>query len=312
MRGTVSNKLEDFLEQVNIAAAEAKKNQVQYTPELVRGNLEKLAVFIGQGPTLNFVENRVLAKEDSQHDHNVSVRVYSPSTTEKLPVLVHFHGGGHMCGNVNLYDPISRKLARQCKCIVICVEYRLAPEHPYPAGLNDCEQVLIHYKKLLTGLNFSEQVYIIGDSAGGAICTSLAMRSLHNPAIKIDKQLLIYPSVDYTMRLPSVEENGTGFLLEKPRIQWYFDNYFRGGQSRIEASPLYNIHNKIPPTMIITAGCDPLRDEGRAYYQALQNAGIVVEHHHFEGMIHAYMLLDSLVSDECQKTYQLISDAIQA
>ncbi len=316
MRGTVSEKLSGFLEQVNIAAEEARQNNIAYIPEVVRGNLDKLAAFIPQGPELAFVEDRVFKAAT----HNISARVYSPvqatensvSNAKKLPVLLHFHGGGHMCGSVDLYDPISRKLAVQGHCIVICVEYRLAPEYPYPAGLDDCEYALINYKEILTGLNFNEQVYILGDSAGGAICTSLSMRAAHNSAIKIDKQILVYPSVDYSMRLPSIDENGDRFLLEKPRIIWYFENYFQSNESRIEVSPLYNMHKNIAPSLVITAGCDPLRDEGLAYVEALEQSGNKVEHHHFSGMIHAYMLLESMVESECAQTYQYITNFIKA
>ncbi len=303
MRGIVSTALEDFLNQVNIAATEAKKNNIEYTPSLVRGNLNKLAAYIEPGPELAVVHNRVFK---STH-YDIPVRVYSPSPTESLPVLLHFHGGGHMCGSIELYDPISRKIAEQARCIVICVDYRLAPEHPYPAGVDDCEYALTHYQEVLDGFAFSDRVYVLGDSAGGAICTTLANRAAQNPAINIDKQVLIYPSVDYTMRLPSVVENGSGFLLEQARVAWYFDNYFQHNESRIDVSPLYNIAPTLPQTLVITAGCDPLRDEGFAYVQAMKTQGMPVEHHHFNGMIHAYMLLERLVSDECAQSYQIIS-----
>lgn len=307
MRGIVDEKLTDFLAQVNISAAEAKKNKVQYTPELVRENLNKLATFLEKGPELAFVEDRTF----STNSHNIPARIYSPSLTEKLPVLLHFHGGGHMCGNVELYDPISRKIAHQAQCIVICVDYRLAPEYPYPAGVNDCEHALIHYKDVLHGLNYNEQIYTLGDSAGGAICTTLAMRIKQNPSIKIDKQILIYPSVDYTVSMSSVDENGFGLLLEKPRITWYFDHYFQHNETLIDVSPLYHPHPKIPQTLVITAGCDPLRDEGLAYVKVLQDLEVPVEHHHFDGMIHAYMLMERLVESECEDSYEIIADYIK-
>lgn len=307
MRGIVDKKLEDFLAQVDIAAAEAKKNKVQYTPELVRENLKKLAIFLEDGPELAFVEDRTF----STNNHDIPARIYSPSLTEKLPVLLHFHGGGHMCGNVELYDPISRKIAHQAQCIVICVDYKLAPEHPYPAGVNDCEYALIHYKDVLQGLNYNEKIYTLGDSAGGAICTTLAMRIKHNSSIKIDKQILIYPSVDYTMSMPSIDQNGSGFLLEKPRITWYFDHYFQHNEASIDVSPLYHPHPRIPQTLVITAGCNPLRDEGLAYVKVLQDLEIPVEHYQFNGMIHAYMLMERLVESECQYSYEIIADYIK-
>ena len=157
MRGIVSEKLTEFLTQVNIAAAEAKQNNIQYTPELVRGNLEKLAAFLPKGAELAFVDNRTLVAAT----HEIPVRVYSPAPDKKLPVVIHLHGGGHMCGSVELYDPISRRVALEANCIVICVDYRLAPEHPYPAGIDDCQYAIIHYKDVLQGVKYSDQLLYI-------------------------------------------------------------------------------------------------------------------------------------------------------
>ncbi|MEC4725161.1 alpha/beta hydrolase [Shewanella sp. D64] len=331
MRGIISPKLEGFLEQANTALAESKRNKVEWTPTLIRGNLDKLAALMSESVAVEFIENRAFEYEGRQ----LQARVYSPAPDEKLPVILHFHGGGHMCGSVELYDPISRHLAKTAHCVVICVEYRLAPEHPYPAGIHDCQHALIHYKQVLENIGHNDTVAIVGDSAGGAICTTLTMNSLKNSAIKIDKQILIYPSVDYTMSSPSMQSNGTGFLLEQDKIRWYFQQYFidslRSDAKSIpstnsitnanseqgvsheqiikQASPLFGpFSNKMPETLIFTAGCDPLRDEGLAYAHALHEAGVKVEHHQFDGLIHAYMLLHDLVKDECQQTYAHISE----
>lgn len=308
MRGIISPKLNDFIAQANIAAAEAKKSGVLFTPSLVRGNLDKLAVFIGEGPTLAHV------KEDTfiTPTHNIPVRIYSPSPDQALPVVLHFHGGGHMCGDIKLYDAISRKIAKAGHCIVIAVDYRLAPEHPYPAGIEDCQYALTHYKTLLTDINFNEQLIIAGDSAGGAICTTLASNNINNVAVKINKQILIYPSVDYTLSYPSIKENGAGYLLETSKVVWYFDNYFKHNEDRQAASPLFMpMAASMPETLIFTGGCDPLKDEGNAYGDALIQLGVKVEQHTFDGMIHAYMLLYSLVKEECERTYQLIGEFIK-
>ena len=311
MRGNVSENLKPFLNDVNTAIREAKLQKVEFTPDIVRANLEKLSVFIGQGPDLPFVSNSAFELNDRQ----IPVRIYHPAPTEHLPVILHFHGGGHMCGSIDLYDTISRKIAKRTHCIVICVEYRLAPEHPYPAGIDDCQHALIHYQQVLKKLNFNDKIFILGDSAGGAICTTLTMNSLSNPVIRIDKQILIYPSVDYTMCTDSIAENGEGFLLEQGRIIWYFQQYFQTDNLHSEtvrkASPLLGRFSaEMPETLIITAGCDPLRDEGNIYLKTLKSSAVKVTHYQFDEMIHAYMLLDSLVKDECDKTYQMISDFV--
>lgn len=308
MRGVISEKLKGFIEQANIGAKQAKADGIELSPSLVRENIEKLAVFIGQGPELAYVKKNMLVTPT----HNIDVRIYSPSPEQSLPVVLHYHGGGHMCGNIALYDTISRKIAKHGNCIVIAVEYRLAPEFPYPAGIDDCQFALVHYQSLLTEVKYNEQLIIAGDSGGGAICTTLASKNISNPNVKINKQVLIYPSVDYSMSSPSIEENGSGFLLEKEKIVWYFKNYFQHNEPYKKVSPLFMpMNHTMPETFIVTAGCDPLRDEGLAYGEALRQQGVKVEQHSFDGLIHAYMLLDSLVAEECEQTYQLIGEFIR-
>lgn len=306
MRGTVSPKLTDFLALANSNIALAKQNNIQFTPTILRENLNKLGALMSDAPALSYITDKTLTLAD----RSIPVRVYSPAPNNALPVLLHFHGGGHMCGSVDLYDPICRHLASIAQCVVMSVEYRLAPEYPYPAGIDDCEYALIHYAELLDDVKYLPEITIIGDSAGGAICTSLSMKSLTDKRINIDQQILIYPSVDYTLTSPSLDSNGTGFLLETTRIKWYFDQYFQSTDADIikQASPLFGAMSaQLPKTLIFTAGCDPLRDEGIAYAKALTAAGVEVEHHSFDGMIHAYMLLHDIVKDECMKTYHYIA-----
>ncbi len=312
MRGIVSPKLVSFLEKANENIAQAKSTGQGFSKDLVRQGLNDLAPLIGSGPSIQVVKNSYLATPS----HNLAVRIYNPAPNDSLPVLLHFHGGGHMCGSIDLYDAISRKLALAAKAIVICIDYRLAPEHPYPAGLSDCQQLLENYQSLLFDMKHSKHLYIAGDSAGGAICASLVMNNQHNDLINIDKQILIYPSVDYTMSSVSINENGQGFLLEKHKVSWYFQQYFQVAELSCikvkQASPLLGEFSaNMPKTLVITAGCDPLRDEGIAYVNALMEAGVYVTHHSFEGMIHAYMLLNNLVQDECSLTYSMISDFLK-
>lgn len=317
MRGIISPKLAPFLEQANSAIAAAKATGQGFSAELVRQGLDNLAPLIGSGPHMHIVKNSYLATPS----HNIPVRIYNPAPNDVLPVLLHFHGGGHMCGSIELYDAISRKLALAAQAIVICVDYRLAPEHPYPAGLDDCQQLLLQYKSLLFDMKHSDELFIAGDSAGGALCTSLVMNNQSNESVKITKQILIYPSVDYTMSSVSIEENGQGFLLEKDKVHWYFEQYFQLSDSVntetaqakiVKASPLFGLFSSdMPSTLIITAGCDPLRDEGLNYANSLSEAGVTVQHYSFSGMTHAYMLLNELVSDECLATYRLISEFVK-
>ncbi|MBA6254374.1 alpha/beta hydrolase fold domain-containing protein [Colwellia sp. MB3u-55] len=137
-----------------------------------------------------------------------------------------------------------------------------------------------------------------------------AVQCKQDKRLRIDKQILIYPSVDYTGQQPSFTENGSDFLLEQDKITWYFNQYFKASDNRKTASPLYGeISKTLPETLIITAGCDPLRGEGLAYAKALKAVGVAV-HHQLDGLTHAYMLLDALVEEECQQTFQLVANFI--
>jgi len=322
MRGTVSEKLTPLLEQVNIAIAQAKASGAAFEPSVIRQNLANLSAYMIPGPEVAVVKNSTLMI----NGQSITLRIYHPAPEKALPVLLHFHGGGHMCGSAELYDPISRELAIAANAIVICLDYRLAPEHPYPCGLNDCQYLLENYQSLLQGYRYNEQLYIAGDSAGGAICTSLVMNNIDNPAIKIAKQILLYPSVDYTMSCPSVTENGQGFLLEADKIRWYFEQYFNlkdvalsadrnsnspASQVITKASPLFGaFDSRMPSTLVITAGCDPLRDEGVLYAEKAKQAGVSVEHFQFDDLIHAYMLLSKLIPEQYQQTYRIIKQFI--
>jgi len=308
MRGIPSPKLHGFIELANFAADKFKASGVTLTPSLVRESLEKLGQFLGEGPKLDYVEEKLLTTPNFE----MPVRVYSPAPNEELPVVVHYHGGGHMCGNIALYDSISRKIAKAGHCVVIAIEYRLAPEFPYPCAIEDSQYALEHYKEVLQGVKFNQQLIIVGDSAGGAICTTLASNNIDNDKVKINKQILIYPSVDYTFSSPSIDENGTGFLLETDKIDWYFNHYFQKNEDDKKCSPLFMpMSATMPETLVFTAGCDPLKDEGIAYAKALSQVGVKVKQHTFDGMIHAYMILDSLVPQECEETYQMIGEFIR-
>lgn len=312
MRGTVSHDLEEFLAQVSASAAQARADGVEITPQLTRQNLENLSAFIPHGPDIELVKDVTLVTPT----HQINTRLYHPAPQQSLGVILHFHGGGHMCGSLDLYDPHCRELAQRTQSIVISIDYRLAPEHPYPSGIDDCQYALLHYHKLLDSINYDKhQLSISGDSAGGAICTSLVMKNIESPQVKINNQILIYPSVDYTLSTESFSSNGQGYLLEAAKVRWYFDAYFAQHKDDMafkrNASPLFGSFSaNMPKTLVVTAGCDPLRDEGLAYVEKVKQAGAMVSHHHFDGMIHAYMLLHNLVPQQCQETYEVISQFV--
>ena len=310
--GGVAEALAPLLVQVNDAIAAAKAAQIPFSPEVVRANLDKLAVFGGEPEPLAYVRDTALTLDG----RDIPLRVYSPAPDEALPVFVYFHGGGHMCGSVALYDPICRRLAARTRCVVVSVEYRLAPEHAYPAGLDDAYAVTVGYRKVLTSLGdleFGEQLILGGDSAGASITAVLGLRSQEDPELAFDAQVLIYPCVDYSMSSPSMTTLGRGYLLEQDKVAWYFDNYFQHGEDRRAMSPLFASYDtRLPPALVLTAGFDPLCDEGRAYAERLAAAGVPVTHHHHPRMIHAFFNLYTLVPGECELVYRQVRDFIRA
>ncbi|NVK26295.1 MAG: alpha/beta hydrolase [Gammaproteobacteria bacterium] len=308
MRGQLAPHLQDFIDSVNQLILQAKNDGVVPTPEMAREKLAALSSLNTSVPDISYSEERMLVTDET----SVPVRVYSANPNDSLPVVIYFHGGGHMCGDVELYDPMCRKIALASECHLISVDYRLSPEFPYPAGLEDAKAVVQNYQSVLSPLQSNERVIIAGDSAGGAICASLSMAKANGEELKIDQQVLIYPSLDYTLSQPSIEENGTGYFLEKPRIQWYFDNYFLNNEDRKLASPLFGtINEKIPNTLVVTAGYDPLRDEALAYSKLLQGAGVENQHHQFKHMIHAFMNIEDLVPNECAELFETIGQFIK-
>ena len=256
-------------------------------------------------PDISWVQDDIVYTDD----FDVPVRIYHPKPSQEYPVLIYFHGGGHMGGSVTVYDPICRKLAQASGHIVVSVDYRLAPECPYPAGLNDAIGVVNNIWKTLDDrhLRYKRILSIGGDSAGGAIASSVAAITQSDPKVDIKSQILIYPSLDYTMSTFSIKENAEGYLLSKEKIAWYFDNYFQHDEDRSKASALFaNFSDKLPNTLLFTAEFCPLRDEGLLYIDKLKQVGAQAEHVHFEDMIHAFLNLEDIVPQACETVYTRI------
>ncbi|KII75656.1 alpha/beta hydrolase [Vibrio renipiscarius] len=303
----VSPKLQTWLENFNIAVGQLIENGFKPTATNAREGLANLTKgLVTDIPAVAWVQDDLVAGEA----YNVPVRIYHPGPETALPVLVYYHGGGHMAGSVTVYDPICRKLALATKHIVVAVDYRLAPECPYPAGIVDAYTVVSNLWATLDGreLKYLPTLSIAGDSGGGALVASVSAQAQFDENVSITKQVMLYPSLDYTMDSASMEENATGYLLQKGKIAWYFDNYFHNNEDRREASPLYQpMTAQLPATLMMTAEFCPLRDEGIAYAEMAQSAGAHVEHYHFNDMIHTFLNMEDLVKEECDTVYQKIS-----
>ena len=301
---TLNKNLSDWLKNFNeVVLPSVVKAGFKPTPVNAREGLANLTrEYVTDVPDIPQVVDDIILTDD----YNVPVRIYNPAPEVKLPVAIFMHGGGHMAGSVTVYDPICRKLAVAARHIIVSIEYRRSPENPYPAGLNDAVNSVKNVWNVLNErkLNYKKELSLIGDSGGAALVASISMFFQYDSEIEIKKQVLIYPSLDYTMSFPSYEKYRDGFLIHASKIKWYFENYFQNSEDRKKASPLWNdITNAIPNTLIFTAEYDPLHDEGVEYMNALTKAGVSVKHYNMQDMIHTFLMMEDLVKEACSFVY---------
>jgi acetyl esterase len=215
--------------------------------------------------------------------------VYTPDGDGPFPALVYLHGGEWTLGTLETYDSTCRALANDGECVVVSVDYRLAPEHPFPAAVHDAVAAAKWVAANSVEVGGDGRIAVAGDSAGGTLAAvvSLAARDFDGP--KIDYQLLIYPATSAERDWPSYEENGTGYYLETADVEYYRRQYFADSLHAynryafpMEARDL----SGLPPATVVTCEFDPLRDEGDAYAERLASAGVPVVHRRYEGLIH--------------------------
>jgi acetyl esterase/lipase len=242
----------------------------------------------------------------------IPIRVYTPhgGAARPRPIVVYFHGGGFVLGSLDSHDGICRGLAVGAEAIVVSVDYRLAPEHRYPAGPADAiaaTRWVLANAEALGG--DPARVAVAGDSAGGNLA-ALAALACRGDARRPCFQLLAYPATDLTRSHPSHRLFATGFLLTAPLMQWYVEAYADDAQQREPgASPMFVDELRgTPPAVVLTGGFDPLRDEGAAYVDRLRAAGVTAELRQYDGLIHGFLSMSGAI-DEARVAFD---DAVQA
>jgi acetyl esterase len=233
----------------------------------------------------------VFAVDDYDAD-GVPVRVYRPSPDPDLPVVMYFHGGGWTIGTVEQFDPILRQVANATNAIVVAPDYRLAPEHPFPAALDDCWTALgWTAKNASTFGGDGTRLAVMGDSAGGNLSAVCALQARDAGGPELALQVLIYPVTDCDFTTSSYQENAEGYLLGADQMRWFFRCYTRGDVDptdwRICPLRARDVAG-VAPALVFTAEFDPLRDEGEAYARRLLEAGVPVQKRRYDGMIHAF------------------------
>ncbi|MEY3575369.1 MAG: hypothetical protein RLZZ88_512 [Actinomycetota bacterium] len=230
----------------------------------------------------------------------VRCRLYRSTDDSAAPLLIYYHGGGWVIGDLESHDDICRKLARDAKCSVIAVDYRLAPEHPAPASHEDCIAATKWIFANATSLAVDPaRIAIGGDSAGGNLSAVVSMHAGVKPVF----QLLVYPATDMRMGQVSHRENAQGYLLTEDSMKWFIGHYLQGDDTK-RNDPLYSpllsddaTLKKSPPTLVITAEYDPLRDEGEEYAARLNSVGVPASVVRFRGQIHAFFGMSELLDD---------------
>jgi acetyl esterase len=233
----------------------------------------------------------------------VGVRSYTPAAEGDLPLVVFFHGGGWVIGSLETHDGVCRALANRVPCRVLAVDYRLAPEHRFPAALEDCWTVS------RWALEQGSPVAVAGDSAGGNLAAAVALRA-RAAGLPLAFQLLIYPVTDHHFGTESYSANATGFGLTEAGMRWYWNHYLGGGDGGDpEASPLRETDLAgAAPALVVVCEYDPLRDEGVAYAERLRAAGVPVRLSEYEGMIHGFLRMPAVID----RTQALLDESAQA
>ncbi|MFB6267780.1 MAG: alpha/beta hydrolase [Halodesulfurarchaeum sp.] len=245
-----------------------------------------------EGPAVGDVTDREVPGFDD--GPAVPVRIYEPDTEGPAPTVVFFHGGGFVIGDLESHDVLCRHLVRESDAIVVSVDYRRAPEHPFPAALEDAYAAAEWVADDPDALHSDGHLAVMGDSAGATLAAGVSRMARDWGGPAIDRQVLVYPSVSPAEDWDSRQENAEGYYLEEGDIEWFFECYYG---SRVHTANPYGFplvadeHAGLPETTVVTAGFDPLRDEGIAYVEALREDGVDVTHHHYEDMIHGFVTM---------------------
>lgn len=245
----------------------------------------------------------------------VPIRIYRPESGGKLPTVVFFHGGGWAVGSLQTHDAICREFCARIEAVVVSVDYRLAPENPFPAGLEDSIAATRWAGNRIAALGGdAERLVVAGDSAGGNLATVVAQRFVETGGPKLAAQLLIYPATDMSRDYPSRGAFASGYFLDRRALTLFSQAYITDRSLRLDPriSPiLYPKLELLPPAVVVTAEFDPLRDEGNAYADALRGAKVAVRARQFDGLTHGFLHF-GMVSSTAQAAIDEIGALLRA
>ena len=260
----------------------------EMTPDEARQQMIVASAALGPPEPVHAVEDQHVPSSAC----DIPIRIYKPRSDAALPVVVYFHGGGWVVGSIDTHDNYCRSLANAADMIVVSVDYRLAPEHTFPAAAEDSYEATRWVDDNIESIGgVPGKLAVAGDSAGGNMAAVTALMSRDRGTPDIAFQVLIYPITDYDVETPSYRDFSTGYFLTRDAMIWFWGQYVPHEADRANpyALPMRaESLQGLPPALIVTAEYDPLRDEGEIYAEKLREAGVEATMTRYDGMIHGF------------------------
>lgn len=295
-----------LLEQMEAAGAPPMS---QLSPEEARLTID-FSALAGEPEEVGKIENRKIAGPGGE----IPVRIYTPKGEGPFPALVYYHGGGWVIGDLETVEVPCRLLTNLANCVVISVNYRLAPEHKFPAAADDSYAAVKWVAENAASIGVDpSRIAVGGDSAGGNLAAVVALMARDKGEISLAYQMLIYPVTNHSYATESYTENADGYLLTKDSMEWFWNHYLLNEEDGKNpyASPLQAKDlSGLPPALVLTGEFDPLRDEGEAYAERLKEAGVQVETKRYDGMIHGFFWMPGVL-EQGRKSIEQAADALK-
>ena len=280
---------------------------------VARMNYEKVSRNLGGIPlSMARIEDRILSSQDNAD--GIPVRIYWPTLAKNLPLFLFIHGGGWNLGSINTHDTVCRRIAKEAGCIIVSVEYRLAPEHTFPAGLTDVYDAYDWCLNNAESLGADPQkIGVGGDSAGGNLTATLMSVLVERNERLPDFHILMYPCLDLSLSSKSIDIYGKNYFISKSTLEYFVKNYTQGQPvSDWKISPILSPYlDKYPPAIILTTECDPLHDESLEYNEKLKKAGVKTVQKTANGTFHAFMQFTDLMPKHTDECYTWLSEQMQ-